>query len=71
MRIQNKYRVKKKIKLKDGTVLSYDRKTRNNNAVVLINKKGNPIATRVTEPIPLKLKKKQFAKFISLSPGLV
>jgi len=62
---------KKKIKKKDGTVNFYNKKTINSNAVALINKKGNPVATRITEPIPFMLKKKQFMKFISLSTGLL
>lgn len=64
-------RTKKSIKKKDGTTLYSSKKTKNNNAVTLINKKGNPIATRVTEPIPFKLKKKQFIKFVNLSTGLI
>ena len=64
-------RTKKKVKKKDGSMLFCNKKTRNGNAVTLISKKGNPIATRITEPIPLVLKKKQFIKFISLSTGLL
>jgi large subunit ribosomal protein L14 len=64
-------RTKKSIKKKDGTTLYSSKKTKNHNAVTLINKKGNPIATRVTEPIPFKLKKKQFIKFVNLSTGLI
>lgn len=64
-------RTKKKIRKKDGTVIFSNKKTRNSNAAILINKKGNPIATRVTEPIPYTLKKKQFLKFINLSRGLL
>lgn len=64
-------KTKKKLKKKDGTVNFYNKKTINSNAVVLINKKGNPVATRITEPISLTLKKKQFMKFISLSTGLL
>lgn len=41
------------------------------NAVVLINKQGNPIGTRILGPIPRLLKKKKFQKFISISSGLV
>ena len=41
------------------------------NAAILINKKGNPIGTRITEPIPFRLKKKQFLKFLNISPGLI
>lgn len=54
---------------KDGSYNFLNKKL--GNAVILINKKGNPIATRVTEPIPITLKKKQFMKFISISPGLI
>jgi large subunit ribosomal protein L14 len=64
-------RTKKKIKKKDGTIIFSNKKTKNSNAAILINKKGNPIATRITEPIPYTLKKKQFLKFINLSRGLL
>ena len=40
-------RTKKHIKRKDGTVVSFDE-----NAVVVINKDGNPKGTRVFGPIP-------------------
>lgn len=64
-------RTKKEIKKKDGTLLCINKKTKNANAAVLVNKKGNPVATRLLEPIPSKLKKKQFLKFINLSPSLI
>jgi large subunit ribosomal protein L14 len=64
-------RTKKALQKKDGTNILCSKKTKNSNAVILINKKGNPIGTRITEPMPFKLKKKQFMKFISISPGLV
>jgi large subunit ribosomal protein L14 len=41
------------------------------NSVVLINKQGNPVSTRILGPIPKILRKKKFQKFISLSAGLV
>lgn len=41
------------------------------NAVVLINKQGNPVSTRILGPVPKGLKKKKFQKFISISAGLV
>lgn len=41
------------------------------NSVVLINKQGNPIGTRIIGPISKTLKKKKFIKFISLSRGLI
>ena len=41
------------------------------NSVVLINKQGNPVGTRIIGPIPKILKKKQFQKIISISAGLI
>ena len=43
----------------------------NANAVVLINRQGNPIGTRIIGPIPKILQKKSLQKFISLANGLV
>jgi large subunit ribosomal protein L14 len=51
-------RTKKKVIKKDGTTIFCSKKTTNTNSVALINKKGNPIATRITEPVPYLLKKK-------------
>lgn len=39
------------------------------NAVVLVNKQGNPIGSRVLGPLPKTLKKKKYQKFISISSG--
>lgn len=64
-------RTKKRVTKKDGTIVFCNKKTRNGNAVTLINKKGNPVATRITEPVSSKLKKKQFMKFVNLSTGLL
>ena len=63
-------RTKKTLKKKDGSITFSSKRARKNNAVVLINKKGNPIGTRITEPLPFKLKKRQYMKFMGLSPGL-
>ena len=41
------------------------------NSVILINKQGNPIGTRVVGPLSKILKKKKLTKFISLSRGLM
>ena len=41
------------------------------NAVVLINKQGNPIGTRIVGPISKTLRKKKFIKFTSLSRGFI
>ena len=39
------------------------------NSVILINKKGNPIGTRILSAFPRTLKKKKFLKYLSLSQG--
>jgi large subunit ribosomal protein L14 len=41
------------------------------NAVVLVNKKGGPVGSRIIGPLPRLLKKKKFQKFVSISAGLV
>lgn len=51
-------KVKKIINKKDGSTILFNKNTLYYNSVTLINKKGLPIATRINEPIPLKLKKK-------------
>jgi len=64
-------RTKKEIKKKDGNITRFFKKTKNANSAVLINKKGTPVASRITEPLSYKLRKKQFFKFISISSGLI
>jgi len=59
-------RLKNTCKRKDGTSFCLEE-----NTVVLINKQGNPIGTRILGPVPKALKKKKFMKFISLSVGLI
>lgn len=61
-------KTKLKQKKKDGSTICF---TTDKNSAVLLNKKGNPIATRITEPIPFVLKKKKLTKFISISTGLI
>jgi large subunit ribosomal protein L14 len=41
------------------------------NSVVLLNKQGNPIGTRIIGPIPRDLKKKKYQKIISISTGII
>jgi large subunit ribosomal protein L14 len=55
--------VKKK---KDGLSLIFKE-----NSIVLINKQGDPISTRIIGPIPKILRKKFFQKFISISSGII
>lgn len=41
------------------------------NSVVLVNKQGNPVGTRILGPTPKILKKKKYQKFNSISTGLI
>jgi large subunit ribosomal protein L14 len=50
----------------DGTVLRFD-----SNAVVIIDKDGNPRGTRVFGPVARELRRKNFMKIISLAPEVV
>ncbi len=43
----------------------------NNNAVVLINNKNEPLGTRVFGPIPRELKEKGFEKIVSMAENIV
>ena len=82
-KLRNKAKQTSKVKKKEvckaliiRTKISHIKKTGialkfNENAVVLINKQGNPIGTRIIGPIPKTLKKKAFQKFISIASGLI
>jgi len=59
-------KVKSKYKKRDGTTFFF-----RENAVALITKQGTPVGTRILTPLPKRLKKKKFLKFISLSIGLI
>jgi len=51
---------------KDGSVLRFD-----NNAIVIIDKDGNPRGTRVFGPVARELRKKKFMKIVSLAPEVI
>jgi len=51
---------------KDGTVLKFD-----HNAVVIIDKDGNPRGTRVFGPVARELRRKNFMKIVSLAPEVI
>jgi len=78
-RFKNTSRVKKKeiyraliIRTKVGSKKANGIKiTFISNSVVLINKQGNPVGSRIIGPITKLLKKKKFQKFISISTGTV
>lgn len=59
-------RTKKQTRRKDNLDVSFS-----NNAVVLINKQGEPIGTRIFGPVARELREKNFIKIISLSPEVV
>lgn len=46
----------------DGSEVKFD-----DNAVVLVNKQGEPIGTRVFGPVPHELRKKKHVKILSLA----
>lgn len=59
-------RTRKPIFRKDGSVLRFD-----SNAVVLIDKQGNPKGTRIFGPIARELREKKFMKIVSLAPEVI
>lgn len=61
-------KTKKKQKKKDGSTIYFNTQK---NSVIILNKKGNPIASRITEPLPYSLRKKKLTKFVSISAGLI
>jgi large subunit ribosomal protein L14 len=59
-------RIRKKTKRADGSEIAFD-----DNAVVLVDKQGEPIATRVFGPVARELRNKNFMKIISLAPEVL
>ena len=59
-------RTKFPIRRADGSWLKFD-----SNAVVLIDKQGNPRGTRVFGPVARELRDRNFMKIISLAPEVV
>lgn len=59
-------RTKKAYRRPDGSAIRFDR-----NAVVLINKQGEPIGTRIFGPVTRELRGKMFMKIISLAPEVL
>ena len=54
------------IRRSDGSVLRFD-----GNAVVIIDKDGNPRGTRIFGPVPRELREKNFMKIVSLAPEVL
>jgi len=59
-------RTKKEIRRKDGSYIRFD-----DNAVVLIDRLGEPIGTRVFGPVGRELREKKFMKIVSLAPEVL
>ena len=59
-------RTKKDFNRFDGTSIRFD-----NNAAVLLDKQGEPIATRIFGPVTRELRTKKFMKIISLAPEVL
>lgn len=59
-------RTARDIRRADGTYIRFD-----DNAVVLINKQGEPIGTRVFGPVTRELRAKKFMKIVSLAPEVI
>tara|TARA_B110000438_G_C15569462_1_gene544744 strand:+ start:325 stop:693 length:369 start_codon:yes stop_codon:yes gene_type:complete len=59
-------RTKKAIYRKDGSTVKFD-----NNAVVIIDEKGEPMGTRIFGPVTKELRTKGQTKIISLAPEVL
>jgi large subunit ribosomal protein L14 len=55
-----------KINRGDGTVIRFD-----DNAAVIINKDGNPRATRIFGPVPRELRDRNYMKIVSLAHEVI
>lgn len=59
-------RTAKEVRRDDGSAIRFD-----SNAVVLINKEGEPIGTRIFGPVTRELRAKNYMKIISLAPEVL
>jgi len=59
-------RTKKEIRRPDGTYIRFD-----DNAVALIDEKGNPKGTRIFGPVARELRDKKYMKIVSLAPEVL
>ncbi len=54
------------VRREDGSILRFD-----NNAIVIIDKDGNPRGTRIFGPVARELREKNFMKIVSLAPEVL
>ncbi|HOW82811.1 MAG TPA: 50S ribosomal protein L14 [Spirochaetota bacterium] len=59
-------RTKKPVRRKDGTYIRFD-----DNAVAIIDNKGEPKGTRIFGPVARELREKNFLKIVSLAPEVL
>lgn len=59
-------RTKYPIRRPDGSYLRFD-----SNAIVIIDKDGNPKGTRIFGPVARELRQKRYMKIISLAPEVI
>lgn len=59
-------RTKKALRRKDGSYVRFDE-----NAVILIDAKKEPVATRIFGPLPRELKEKGFEKLMTMAEEIV
>lgn len=54
------------VRREDGSILRFD-----NNAIVIIDKDGNPRGTRIFGPVARELRERNFMKIVSLAPEVL
>ncbi|MCD4796634.1 MAG: 50S ribosomal protein L14 [Candidatus Cloacimonetes bacterium] len=59
-------RTHKEVRRQDGTYVRFE-----DNAAVIIDERGEPIATRIFGPVARELREKHYTKIISLAPEVV
>lgn len=59
-------RTKTGVRRSDGSAIKFD-----TNAVVLLNKQGEPLATRVFGPVTRELRARKFVKIVSLAEEVI
>ncbi len=59
-------RTKKEVRRPDGSYIRFD-----DNAIVLLDDKQEPLGTRIFGPVARELREKQFMKIVSLAPEVL
>ncbi len=59
-------RTHKEVRRQDGTYVRFE-----DNAAVIIDERGEPIATRIFGPVARELREKHYTKIISLAPEVL